>query len=149
MCCRVRPRAFPMSRRTERVSNLIRKIVAQLLLTKMSDPRFDPAKTSITRVEVPSDLLTAKVYVSVMGTEGEQRNVLRALRHASGHIQELLGRQITLRQTPILEFVLDEKFKKTLKTLDLIQQAMDEIHEKDVTQTSGETDEDAGQNVPQ
>ena len=115
---------------------MIRNILGQLLLTKLSDPRIDPARTSITRVEVPEDLLTTKVFVSVIGTEAEQRNTLRALKHASGHIQELMMRQIELRNTPILEFVLDKNFKKTLKTLQLIQEAMDEIRQKEQSQAS-------------
>lgn len=125
------PADSPMSRRTERVGNLIRNTVGQLLLTKMSDPRVDPAKTSITRVEIPEDLLTARVYVSVIGTEAQQRNTLRALSGASGHLQELMMRQIKLRCTPILEFVLDENFKKTLRTLALIRQAMVEIEDEE------------------
>lgn len=120
-----------MSRRTERVSNLIRNTLGQLMLAKMADPRIDPARTSITRVEMPEDLLTARVYVSVMGTEPEQRRTLQALRHAAGHLQELVGRQISLRNTPLLNFVLDTQFKKTIQTLGLIQQAMDEIHQKE------------------
>ena len=44
-----------MSRRTDRIASLIRDTVGMLLLTKMSDPRIDPALTSITRVEVPAD----------------------------------------------------------------------------------------------
>ncbi|MHC4294217.1 MAG: 30S ribosome-binding factor RbfA [Planctomycetota bacterium] len=120
-----------MARRTERVSNLIRNTIGQLLLSKLSDPRIDPAKTSITRVEVAEDLLTAKVFVTVIGTEGEQRNTIRALEHAAGHLQELMMRQIQLRHTPILQFVLDKNFKKTLQTLDLIDRAMAEIRQKE------------------
>ena len=120
-----------MSRRTERIGNLIRNSLGQLLLSKLADPRVDTARTSITRVEVPEDLLSAKVFVSVMGTPGEQRRTVTALRHAAGRLQDLLAREITLRHTPVLTFELDEKFKKTLETLQLIQQAMDEIHQKE------------------
>ncbi|HOF19043.1 MAG TPA: ribosome-binding factor A, partial [Phycisphaerae bacterium] len=98
-----------------------------------------------TRVEVPDDLLTAKVYVSVIGTEAEQRTTLRALRHAAGRVQELMMREIRLRHTPLLEFALDEKFKKTLETYRLIQVAMDEIRQKEQRQ-SGEPAEAEGQN---
>ncbi len=139
-----------MSRRTERVSSLIRNMIGQLLLTKISDPRIDPAKTSITHVEVPEDLLTAKVFISVLGKPAKQRNALRALQHASGHIQELIGRQLTLRHTPVLEFVMDETFKKTLKTLELIQQAMDEIQVKEADQDpDAESENRAGLNDEQ
>jgi len=120
-----------MSRRTERVGSLIRDTIGPLLLAKLSDPRVEPARTSITRVEVPEDLLTAKVYVSVIGTEGQQRRTLQALRHAAGHLQELMMEQIELRNTPRLEFVLDVKFKKTLETYQIIQRAMDEIRQKE------------------
>ncbi|HAU38780.1 MAG TPA: 30S ribosome-binding factor RbfA [Phycisphaerales bacterium] len=133
------------TRRTERVASLIRNTIGQLLLAKISDPRIDPAKTSVTRVEVPDDLLTAKVYVSVIGTEAEQRTTLRALRHAAGRVQELMMREIRLRHTPLLEFALDEKFKKTLETYRLIQVAMDEIRQKE-QQQSGEPVEAEGQN---
>ncbi len=124
-----------MSRRIERINNLIRNTVGQLLLSKLSDPRIDPAKTSITRVEISEDLLAAKVFISVIGSESEQRTCIRALKHAAGHIQELMMQLIKLRNTPILEFVLDRDFKKTLKTLQLIEQAMDEIRQKETAQT--------------
>jgi ribosome-binding factor A len=120
-----------MSRRSERVANLIRNTIGRLLLAKLSDPRVDPARTSVTRVEVPEDLLTATVYFSVIGTEAHQRRTLHALTHAAGHIQELMMREIRLRNTPLLEFRIDKQFKKTLQTLQLIQQAMEEIHQKE------------------
>lgn len=120
-----------MSRRTERIESLIRGVIGELLLSKIADPRIEPALTSVTRVEVPEDLLTAKVYVSVLGSESQQRNTLRALQHASGHIQELMSRQIQLRDTPVLSFELDVQFKKTLQTLEIIQRAMAEIRRKE------------------
>jgi len=120
-----------MSRRTERIGSLVRNEIGRLVLSKLSDPRIDPARTSVTRVEVPEDLLTAKVYVSVLGTAGEQRRTLQALRHAAGHIQELMMRRIRLRNTPILEFELDRGFKDALETLELIDKAMKEIRQKE------------------
>jgi len=120
-----------MSRRTERVESLIRQAIGQVLLSNLSDPRIDPARTTVTRVEVPEDLLTARVYVSILGSESEQRTALRALQHAAGHIQELMVRRVQLRHTPLLEFVYDAKYKKTLETLRIIQQVADEIHQKD------------------
>ena len=116
-----------MNRRTERVASRIREILGQVLLSKIADPRIDPARTSVTRVEMPDDLLTAKVYISVIGDEGKQKLTLQALRHAQGHLQELMMRQISLRNTPLLHFVPDKQFKKTLATLQLIDQAMEEI----------------------
>jgi len=129
-----------MSRRTERVANLLRNTIGQLLLTKLSDPRVDPARTSVTRVEVPDDLLTAKVYVSVIGTEAEQRRTLRGLQRAAGRIQALMKKQVQLRHTPVLHFVLDETFKKALRTLEIIQETSEELRRKDEVREASRTE---------
>ena len=134
-----------MSRRTKRLSSLIRSVVGELLVGRLSDPRIDPVRTSITQVEVPEDLLTAKVYVSVMGTEAQQRNTIRALCSAAGRIQEMMIERIKLRHTPVLEFMLDTKYKKTLETLQRIQSAMDEIHQKEEEKNRIATSQQVGE----
>jgi len=125
-----------MSRRTDRVDSLVRQTLGQLLLTKLSDPRFDPARTTITSVEVTEDMASAKVHISVIGTEADQRKALAALKHAAGHLQDLMMKEISLRQTPVLNFVIDTEFKKALATLEIIDQAMAEIREKEQSQLS-------------
>ncbi|NQU75610.1 MAG: 30S ribosome-binding factor RbfA [Planctomycetes bacterium] len=120
-----------MSRRTERIGRLIQQTVGEIILERISDPRIDPARVSVTRVEVVEDLNRAKVYCSVLGSQSQQRTAMRALQHAAGHIQELMMRQIRLRFTPILEFVADERFKKSLATLAAIQQAMEELRQQE------------------
>ncbi|MFA6132991.1 MAG: 30S ribosome-binding factor RbfA [Phycisphaerae bacterium] len=146
-----------MSRRTERVAHLIRNTIGQLLLSKIADPRIDPARTSVTRVEVPEDLLTARVYISVLGSPTQQKLTLQALRHAAGHIQDLMARQVQLRNTPMLNFVADESFKKTLDTLGAIERAMTEIREKEARQAEqagegvdnpGQAEESSGEDAP-
>ena len=141
-----------MSRRTERVANLIRQIIGQVVLSKLSDPRIDPARTSITRAEVPEDLLTAKVFVSVIGTDADERRTIRALQHAAGRIQELIRQQVSLQHTPVLSFEIDTRYKKTMQTLEIIQQAMDEIHQKEAADEQRTADDDPGRTdglVPQ
>ena len=120
-----------MNRRTERIGKLLQHEIGRVLLEKLADPRIDTARTSITRVEAQEDLLCAKVYVSIVGTEAEQQRCIKALTRAAGHIRAIVRDNITLRFTPVLEFVIDHQFKKTLETLDVIRQAMDEIREKE------------------
>jgi len=120
-----------MTRRTQRVGSLVRDALGRLILADLSDPRIDPARTSIVRVEVPEDLMTAKVFVSVLGDEAQQRKTLRALQHAAGHIQELLGRRLSLKHTPRLKFEFDKNFQETLEIYRIIDDAMQEIREKD------------------
>jgi len=132
-----------MTRRTQRVASLIRETIGQVLLTELSDPRIDPARTSVVRVEVPEDLLTARVFVSVLGDDAQKRKTLRALKHAAGHIQELIGRNVALRHTPRLTFEYDEGFYKTLETYRIIDTAMQEIREKDRARSDQEHQDSA------
>ncbi len=121
-----------INRRLERVNALLRNVIGELLLSKISDPRLDPARVSVTRVEVTDDFTVAKVFVTVMGTEAQQKLAVSALRHAHGHIQELMMRQIQLRNTPRLDFELDKQFKKTLETLVVLQKVAEEIRQRDL-----------------
>ena len=125
-----------MTRRTDRVGRLVQQTVGRIILKRLSDPRIDPATVSVTRVEVAEDMTRAKVYCSVLGTDSQQRTVLRALQSAAGRIQALMARQVHLRFTPVLQFVPDVQFKKSLTTLSLIQQAMDEIRQQEAEQAN-------------
>jgi hypothetical protein len=80
------------------------------------------------------------VYISIYGSEAQQRRGLEALQHSAGRIQALLRRQVQLRSMPVLDFRNDERFKGTLKTFEIIRQAMDELRAKDQA--------DAGQDAP-
>lgn len=120
-----------MNRRTERIGKLLQHEIGKVLIEKLADPRIDAARTSITRVKVQEDLLAAKVYVSIIGTEAQQRRCIEALERAAGRIRILVRDQVRIRHMPALVFVADQQFKETLKTWDLIRQAMDEIHDRE------------------
>ncbi len=120
-----------MNRRTERIGKLLQHEVGKVLLGKLADPRIDSARTSITRVEATEDLVRAKVYISIIGTQAQQQRCIKALERAAGRIRAIVRDNVTLRHMPILEFEIDHQFKKTLETLNVIRQAMDEIREKE------------------
>ena len=105
--------------------------IGQMILRDLSDPRIDPARTSVTRVTVQEDLLQAKVFVSVYGTESEQKKAMAALGRAAGHVRGLLMERMRIRVMPAIEFLVDEQFKGALRTWGIIRQAMDEIHAKE------------------
>ena len=132
-----------MSRRTERIAKLFQQEIGRILLTELADPRVDPARTSVTRVTVQEDLLRAKVYVSILGTDAQQRRGMEALNHAAGRIQSRMLGRVSLRHMPTLEFHTDEQFKGALKTWEVIREAMDEIHERERTQAAASGEPDA------
>jgi len=118
-----------MSRRTERIAKVMQQAIGLILRKELADPRIDTARLSITRIEVQEDLLHAKVYVSVIGTEPRQRLAVGALNHAAGRIQAELSGRMSLRNMPTLEFLTDMQFKGALQTWEIIRQAMEELDE--------------------
>ena len=94
-----------MSQRTERVGDLIRSELSELLRREMRDPRVGLA--SVSSVEVARDFSHAKVSVSVLGSEPERLAAIAALERAKGFLRRELSRRLTLRTTPELHFSLD------------------------------------------
>src|SRR6476659_482577 len=119
-----------MSRRTERVASTVQQELAQIIMRELSDPRLT-GMPSITRVKVSPDLSIADVYVTVMGTPGQQSAALNALKHSAGLMRTKLTKALTLRVAPFLKFHLDEDLKKELAVLDLLEQVARENAELD------------------
>jgi ribosome-binding factor A len=122
-----------MSRRTERLASVIQQELAVMIQRELHDPRI-PAITSITRVNVAEDLSVADVYVSLMGSEGEQSAGLNALRHSAGIMRTMLTKSLNTRTTPFIKFHIDENLKKELAVLDLLKKVSDEREEREKKQ---------------
>ena len=118
-----------MSRRTERVASTIQQELAQIMMRELNDPRLT-GMPSITRVKVSPDLSIADVYLTIMGTPGQQTAALNALKHSAGLMRLKLTKQMTLRVAPYLKFHIDENLKKELAVLDLIEKANKESAER-------------------
>ncbi len=91
-----------MSRRTQQVGEFLREEVDDIIRREVDDPRI--GFFSITRVEVPPDLRSARVFISVLGTDEEREATLTALRSAAGFIRRHLKPRMRMRQIPDLEF---------------------------------------------
>ncbi|HVJ87426.1 MAG TPA: 30S ribosome-binding factor RbfA [Caulifigura sp.] len=129
-------------RRTAKVAQAIRQVVSTAILTELRDPRVK--KVTVLNVEVPPDLRSAKVYVSVMGEEREGYLVLRGLQSARGFLQSRIADEIDLRWTPILEFVLDAGVKKSIETSKMLREAGVGLPDEEAA-TVGLTDDETSQ----
>jgi len=109
---------------------MIQQELAQIIMREMSDPRLT-GMPSITRVKVSPDLGIADVYVTIMGTPGQQNAALNALRHSAGLMRTRLTKSLTLRVAPFIKFHFDEQLKKELEVLELVRKAAEEIAERD------------------
>ncbi len=111
--------SFMKSFRTNKMASLIRSITSDMIANKVHDPRIGKF-VSVTKVEVAADMQLAKVYISVMGTEEEQRSTMRGLKSAQGLIQRAVAKGVTARICPHLTFVSDHSIKKAAEIMEII-----------------------------
>ena len=117
-----------MSHRREQLERTLQRIIGKLITAGLADPRIS-GLISVTGVSVSPDLRNATVKVSVM-PEARQRASIQGLRHAAGHIQSLVGKELRSRSIPHLYFQLDESLKKQADVLTAIRQAVEEDQQR-------------------
>src|SRR6266702_5309322 len=108
--------------RLARVAEAVREVASETILFELRDPRVKGV--TVTRAEVSGDLQHSKVYVSVMGSEAEQKLCLHGLQHAAGFVQSKLANRLKTRFTPVIQFVLDQGVKKSIEMTRLINEAL-------------------------
>ena len=92
-------------KRTDRISEEIKKELSSII-RELKDPRI-PMMTSVVSVNVTNDLRYAKAFISIMGTEEEKKNALKALSSAQGFIRREIGSRVQLRCIPEFSFAED------------------------------------------
>lgn len=116
-----------------RINGEVRKEMSRIIREELKDPRI-PEMTSVTDVEVTGDLKFAKIYISVLGNESDKQDAMEGLRSANSFIRSQLAKNVNLRNTPELTFVLDESIeygaKMSKKIAELNIQAQDEETDK-------------------
>lgn len=98
-----------VTRRTRQVGELLKEELSDIIRREVKDPRI--GFMSITEVEVPTDLRSARVYVSVLGTDEEREATVTALRSAAGFIRYHLKPRLRMRQIPELDFRSDRSME--------------------------------------
>ena len=116
-----------------RVNAEVQHELANLIREGIKDPRIHPM-TSVTAVEVAPDLKTCRAYISVMGNEEAKKNTIAGLKSAEGYIRRQLAKNINLRNTPEIRFILDESIEYGVAMSKLI----DEVTGKEEVQEDGE-----------
>lgn len=138
-----------MTRRTRQVGELLKEEVDDIIRREVKDPRI--GFFSITNVEVPPDLRSARVYVSVLGSEHERDETIEALSSASGFVRHHLKPRLRMRQIPVLEFRDDrsmeyaEQISNTLREI----RAQDEAFRREHPQPDPDPDSAPESGEPQ
>ncbi len=124
-CHGVKKKPDMQYQRRDRVGDLIKREIAQIIQRELKDPGV--GFVTITDVEVSADLKQAKVFYSVLGDEDSKRRSASALKRASGFIQNEIGGRLRLKYTPEILFQFDKSIEYGARIEELIQK----IHNAD------------------
>lgn len=111
-------------KRSKRVAEAIRNELAELLLTKVRDPRLSQA--NISRVEVRDDLSLARIFFTVFGDKKEIAQAQIGFEKATGFMRSHIAKTLNLRFTPALQFRYDTVADKVAELDDIFQEIADE-----------------------
>lgn len=111
-------------KRLGRISEEIKRIVSNAIMTELKDPRIS-SMTSITLVEVTRDLRYAKIYISVLGNQNDKEETLKGLESGKGFIRKEIGKNLNLRYTPEPLFYLDKSIEHGFKISKLLHEIKD------------------------
>ncbi len=110
------------SRRSQKAAQAIRAVVGMAILQEIKDPRV--RDVTVTCVEVSDDLRYAKVHVSVMGSDTQQRLCLKGLQSAAGFLQSRIADRIDMRYTPRITFLLDQGVKRSIEIASILREVL-------------------------
>ena len=110
-----------MTRRTDRISNLIRQEISDLLREQINDPRLT-SFISITKVSTSPDLRHAKVFITALADGTNRSEILQGFTAASGFFRRELARSLRLKYIPELSFHFDDSIEHGAEVLRLIKQ---------------------------
>ena len=113
-----------VSKRVDKVADLLKKEIALLIQNEVRDPRVGMA--SVTGVRVSKDLSYASVYITFLGKSeaAETEEGIDALNRAAGFLRTLLAKTVSLRTTPRLKFIYDDTLVRGQQLTSLIDEAL-------------------------
>ncbi|MGN1171096.1 MAG: 30S ribosome-binding factor RbfA [Lachnospiraceae bacterium] len=118
-----------------RINGEVQRVLAEIIRGEIKDPRIAPL-TSVVAVEVAPDLKNCKAWISVLGDTKAQEDTLAGLKSAEGFIRSKLAKEINLRNTPEIRFVLDQSIEYGVN----MSRKIDEINNGEFGQDSERKD---------
>ncbi len=120
-----------MSQRMDRVDELLRQEIGDLLAKELADPRI--GFVTITDVETSPDLRHAKVWISVIGGRSDRVESVRALQASMGFVRHELGKRLRIKRIPALHIELDDSAERGTRVLHLLQELELGVDPQEVT----------------
>lgn len=108
-----------------RINMEVQRELSTLINREVKDPRIHPI-TSVVLADVAADLKTAKIYISVLGNEEEKNNTLKGLKSSASFLRMQLAKNLNLRNTPELEFILSNSIEYGVNMSKLIDDVVND-----------------------
>ena len=105
--------------RMRRINEVLREVVVAAISGELSDPRI--GFVTVTSVETSPDLRTAKVFVSVLGSEEEREATFEGLHSSHGVIQSRIAAETRMKRTPTLSFHYDPTVESGMRISRLLE----------------------------
>ena len=118
-----------------RINGEVQKELSTIIRNEVKDPRIHPM-TSVMAVEVAPDLKTCKAFISVLGNKEAKDATIQGLNKAEGYIRRKKKKNLNLRNTPEIRFILDESIEYGVNMSKLI----DDVARRDAS--LGKTEEE-------
>ncbi len=113
-----------------RINGEVQRVLAEIIRGGIKDPRVSPL-TSVIAVEVAPDLKTCKAWISVYGDDQAQKDTLAGLKSAEGYIRNQLAREINLRNTPEIRFIVDQSIAYGVKMSKMIDDVCSTLNDEE------------------
>jgi ribosome-binding factor A len=108
-----------MKYRKDRLEELIKRIVSDIFLKEVKDPRI--GFLTFTGVELNKDYSEARIGVSFLGSSTDVRKGMEGIRSSSGYVQKLLGKELKIRNTPRVYFFLDKSVQEGVEMVSRLE----------------------------
>lgn len=114
------------SNKNIRINAEVQKELSNIIRGEIKDPRIS-SLTGVTDVEVTPDLKLCKAYISVLGDEKAQKETMEGLKSAEGFIRSRLAKNINLRNTPEIKFILRQSIEYGVNMSRLIDEVTKDL----------------------
>ncbi len=113
-------------KRTDRLNSLLKEVISEVIRREVRNPHVNELVT-VTRVQISKDLHYARVFISVIGSEQDKEETIKALNSAAGFIAVNASKQVTMRYFPELTFKLDDSVDRHMHIEELLGKISKEL----------------------
>ena len=123
------------STKNNRINEDVARVISVILREDVKGPRISPI-VSVTEAIVAPDLKTAKIFISVLGSDEDGERTMEGIKSSAGYIRHQLAERLNLRNTPVLDFILDKSIAYGVDMSHKIDEVME--HDEEIEKERGD-----------